>query len=558
MDAKSRRTVVFVDEVGGGVQGGQDAQAQQVDLDHAGRGHIVLVATEDRAALGRGPLHGHELADRLAGEDHAAGVHAQVTRQRMQMGREVADVRGHVGLRPGRGLVEVAGHLPDPGRRVAQDPGGVGHGELGLVADDVGDLGTVVPAVAVEDVLNDLFAPGGFEVDVDVGRAAALRGQEPFEQQTPVAQDVDGGDPQDETHERAGGRTAALAPDAAADGELADVVDDQEVAGHAQLGDDREFVVELPPRSGGARGVALAVAGGAGPLGQVAQPRVFVVPGRCGEAGQFGPQLVEVDHQGAAQLQGRLQHAGVAGEPGGHLRVAAQMRGRGRHQVAGGALQGLAAAQGGDGLCEAGLARGGVVDGAGRDHGQAQAVSRHGHDVVGHRVLGKVMVGQLGVHTNPEHLDQALQAPGDRGHVPPVAARGGASRQHHPLARGGRRGERREVVAGCALVSGQLRGADHRRQPAEAGQAAGEDDRRSQIRVAEGEFGAEDGADPGRFRGFRQAPRTVQAVPVSEGEHGDPQPGCLGDEFVRLRAALHEAEGRVDVELRPGRRCGRR
>ena len=47
------------------------------------------------------------------------------------------------------------------------------------VGDDVGDLRGVVAAVALVDVLDDLLAQVGFDVDVDVGRPVARRGQEP-------------------------------------------------------------------------------------------------------------------------------------------------------------------------------------------------------------------------------------------------------------------------------------------------------------------------------------------------------------------------------------------
>jgi hypothetical protein len=43
------------------------------------------------------------------------------------------------------------------------------------VRDDIRDLRRVVPPVAFVDVLDDLFSPSGFDVDVDVRRPVACR-----------------------------------------------------------------------------------------------------------------------------------------------------------------------------------------------------------------------------------------------------------------------------------------------------------------------------------------------------------------------------------------------
>src|SRR5690606_41573381 len=57
--------------------------------------------------------------------------------------------------------------LPDV---VAERAGGVPHRGAGPVGDDVGDLGGVGAPVALVDELDDLLAPGGLDVQVDVGR----------------------------------------------------------------------------------------------------------------------------------------------------------------------------------------------------------------------------------------------------------------------------------------------------------------------------------------------------------------------------------------------------
>ncbi len=123
-----------------------------------------------------------------------------------------------------------------------------------------------------------------------------------------------------------------------------DVVDDEEVPGHAQPGDHVEFVAELPPRRCGVRVFAPSVAGGAGVFGETAQPGVLVVSLGGGEARQLGVQEAEIDHAGATEVEGGFRDAGVAGQPPCHFLVGAQVGGRGRHQVSGGSGEGFAAA----------------------------------------------------------------------------------------------------------------------------------------------------------------------------------------------------------------------
>jgi hypothetical protein len=56
----------------------QHAQAEQVDLEEAGVGAGVLVPLADATALHGGRQHRHQLDQRGGGDDHAAGVLADV------------------------------------------------------------------------------------------------------------------------------------------------------------------------------------------------------------------------------------------------------------------------------------------------------------------------------------------------------------------------------------------------------------------------------------------------------------------------------------------------
>ena len=87
----------------------------------------------------------------------------------------------------GRGEPTPALDLPRPGVLLSgfgsECFGRVTHRRPRSVGDDVGDLRGVVSSVTLVDVLDDLLAAAGLDVDVDIGRSVAMRGEEPLEQQ---------------------------------------------------------------------------------------------------------------------------------------------------------------------------------------------------------------------------------------------------------------------------------------------------------------------------------------------------------------------------------------
>jgi hypothetical protein len=98
------------------------------------------------------------------------------------------------------------------------------------------------------------------EIDVDVGRLAAVGGDEALEQQVD-ALGIDLGDAETEAHRRIGRRAAPLAQNLFLAGEADDVVDGEEVGRVLQLGNQLELAVEtLPHLVGNAAGIT---AGGA-------------------------------------------------------------------------------------------------------------------------------------------------------------------------------------------------------------------------------------------------------------------------------------------------------
>ena len=112
---------------------------------------------------------------------------------------------------------------------------------------DVGDLRGAIASVALVDVLDHFFAALVLDVEVDVGRAVAFGRQEPFEQQ-PERDRVGLGDTERVTDRAVRRAPPALAVDVGAAAELDDVVQQQEVAGEAELFDDAQLVVDLVHR----------------------------------------------------------------------------------------------------------------------------------------------------------------------------------------------------------------------------------------------------------------------------------------------------------------------
>ena len=239
---------------------------------------------------------GQNSTQRTVGHHHAAGVDAEVAREVDHRARELERERRDRGRRGcvGVGTVErhtVAGAValrsfepPLVARRdlrggpssslsvelaerfgagrptvdpLAERVGLPGRDARGLrhlpqrrarpVRDHVGDLRGAVASVAFVDVLDHLFAPLVLDVEVDVGRTVAFGRQEPFEQQ-PERDRVGLGDAERVTDRAVRRAPPPLAVDVGAAAELDDVVQQQEVAGEAELLDDAELVLDLAHR----------------------------------------------------------------------------------------------------------------------------------------------------------------------------------------------------------------------------------------------------------------------------------------------------------------------
>ncbi len=208
------------------------AEAEQVDLDDAEIGAVVLVPLHDDAPGHRGGLERHHLVEPAGGDHHAAGVLAEVARQVLDLlrpdrpaarraatrGRRrrcAAAPRARRGRRDQPMRAQQLGEPVDLRKREAEHLADLAHGAARAVGDDVGGHRRAALAVALVDVLDDLLAlVAARQVDVDVGPLAALLGEEALEEQL-HADGVDGGDAERVADRRVGGRAAALAEDAA-------------------------------------------------------------------------------------------------------------------------------------------------------------------------------------------------------------------------------------------------------------------------------------------------------------------------------------------------------
>ena len=425
--------VVRLDQVEAVVQGRQHAQAEQVELDQAGVGAVVLVPLQHAAAGHPGPLHRADVAHRPVADDHPAGVDAQVPRQPLQLPGQRGHVIGHARV--------VAGHLARAGpvgpgvqflRRVAEGPARVPQRQPRPVRDHVGHLGRPVPAVAVVDVLDRLFPAAVLDVQVDVGRPVPPGGQEALEQQA-VPDRVHAGDPQRVADGRVRGRTATLAQDVLVLAEPDDVVDEQEVAGEPELADHGELVLDLAVRPGLPLRFRWPVALRRLFRDQRAQPGHLVVPGGHREVGQLRGQVPEAERAGLGQLHGPLLDAGEPAQPAAHLRPGPEIGGAGRGQPAVHLGQAAPGPDRGQRLGQPGPGGRGVVHVAGGDHADPGRAGQPGQQVVPLVVAGLVVEGQLGEDVARPNMAVSARSSASAAAGPPVARAAGTAPFRQPV-----------------------------------------------------------------------------------------------------------------------------
>ena len=256
-------------------------------------------------------------------------------------------------------------------------------------------------------MLDDLLAAAGLDVQVDVRRAAAPRGQEAFEEHL-VAHGVHGGDPQGVADGGVGGGPASLAQDAGLPAELDDVADDEEVAGEVEGLDDLELVVDHPPGVGVGRAGAVTLDGAA--PGELTQPGGRGVPGRDLGGGQAGNHESQVEGEVRSEVRSDVDGVGGAAVEADHVSRSAQPASQGG-QVPGSGLEVEVQAGGGQDVGEVGVGGAGAADGPGGDQRQVGVVGERGEGV-GQGGVGRAAVeGELDPDVvRTEQIHQLVQA----------------------------------------------------------------------------------------------------------------------------------------------------
>jgi hypothetical protein len=178
--------VMLRQEIEPAPQAAQHAEREHVDLHQAERVDIVLVPFDEGPLVHGGISNGDGLVERFAGEHEAADMLREVARESDQfVGKDdgLAD-RRIIRIEPGLAdvivgeAVAIAPHrLGERGGDVlgqAQNLADFADGAAGAVMHDSRADRRAVAAVALVDVLDHLLAPLVLEIDVDVGRLAAV------------------------------------------------------------------------------------------------------------------------------------------------------------------------------------------------------------------------------------------------------------------------------------------------------------------------------------------------------------------------------------------------
>ena len=561
----------LADEIEAVLQGRQHPESQEVELDEPHPGGVVFVPLDDRAVLHARVLDRHDLADGPVGQHHSAGVDAEMAGRLQQLGRVlehlIGDVVAGARLEVGAPALDLLGPgILLPGR-MAERLRHVAHGVLGAVLDDVRDLGSPLAAVLRVDPLDDLFAPIGIEVDVDIGLFVAQRRQEALERQV-VGDRVDGRDVEQVADGAVGGGAAPLTQDAAAPRLLHDAVDDQEVAREVLHLDDSELALDARLMLG----LEVGVLARHRLPHESPQPRHRRVPLGDLLLGKGGLRATEREGELVGQGHGARDRPRVAREALGHLCARPQVRpGMGGKP----AVQLIEAAIGADGRDRRGemlALRDGVVHVVRREEGQPALGGERREHVVVARVERIAVVDELDVDgILPEQRDEPIELARGAGRTLGAerVAHGAlaASRQHRPLRIAGAaraQGEVVEVVEGPALLGAlQLRVREGRGEPVVPLLAAREHEkmradriglprprrRRGGILVTQRKLRAERRLDLERLGGLREADDPVEPVVVRDRQRVEAETlGLFGELFGRGRP-VEERERRMRVQL---------
>ena len=521
---------------------GQHAEAQHIDLHQAERLQVVLVPLDEGAVLHRRIADGHGLVERAAGQHEAADMLGEVSGKALKFGCErngPAEQRIG-GVEPGLAQAllghPLAAHVADGGGErgggVLRQPhrlAHVAHGAAGAVGDDGGGDPGALAAVAPVDVLDHLLAPLMLEIDVDVGRLAALAGDEALEQEVDPGR-IDGGDAEAVADRRVRRGAPPLAEDVLAVGVAHDVVDGEEIGGVVQLADQPELV---PERGGDLLRDAVRIAPGRALPGERLQMPLRGAAGRHRLVGILVGEFVEAETAEAGDFEAPRDSLLVAAEEscdlGSVLEVAlgigdeAPARFRHGHMLADG--------------CQHVLQRPAfgavVVDVVGGQQRRAGALRQRGQAAEAGAVAAPVE------HVRGE-VERAVMRAAEAGEFRLEIFAPRLRRQRDQKLSLGIGKQVLPVQHASALGRAPLA---ESKQPAEApvgGAVAGIAEQRGAAREVEPRAGQQ--ADAGPLRRHMGANRAGERVAVGDADGRKPEPRGLLHQFLRMGGAAQEAE----------------
>ena len=325
---RHRDPLVLTEQIERAAHAAEHAETEDIDLHEAKMLNILLFPFDDVAIDHRGRLDRDEIVQRIARQDEAAGVLRQMAWGADQLlgelkreceawfaGVEVERLYvavGHAFVGPAPYLAgERGGHVLGQAEHLAHFADRAAGAEA---ADHRGQRG-MIPAIGFVDPLDHFLAPLMLEIDVDVGRFAALLRDEAFEEEL-VLDRIDRGDAEDEADDRIGRRAAPLAQDLDRAGVADDRVYGEEIRRVAHLRDEREFVFELPGIGAG----RLAIEA----VGERVARQAFqrFLRAAAGHDDLVGILIVEVAQREGAAFDDRLhrgERIGVSGEAARHF-----------------------------------------------------------------------------------------------------------------------------------------------------------------------------------------------------------------------------------------------
>src|SRR5581483_3049684 len=228
----------------------EHAESQEIDLDDAEVGAILLIPLDHHATRHGGGFQRHDLIERSGADHHPAAMLAQMARQTLHPLHDRGEhpdarrlgIDSALAQQRSKFIVLIAEfvNVIEPGEAIdliggkTQHLGGLANRTARAIRDYIGGHRGAAFTITLIDVLDDLFTLiAARQINIDIRPFAALFRQEALEQQLHLHR-VDGGYTEGIANRGVRRRTPALRQDLIFATELYDIPHDQEVAGEAQ------------------------------------------------------------------------------------------------------------------------------------------------------------------------------------------------------------------------------------------------------------------------------------------------------------------------------------